>query len=198
MKEEADPDGNPPAQTRPVIPCCCLAIVGMLFALFIIDAIFLEIYGSKPMPSSCLFNLKELDLAVQMYIQDYDERLPLSASWNEDLLPYTVGHSKSNFRCPQEPNQKVPSYAFNGRLHKLPLGKVESPEGTVVVFDSIPGKNLAGGKELLPFPSRHTLDDIGCYNFGFLDGHAKTYKITQLAKLNWDPNKRVKKEDDQK
>jgi len=118
-----------------------------------------------------------------MYIEDYDERLPPSASWNEDLRPCLAGHNESIYRCPQEPDQKVPSYALNGRLQKLNVEKVASPEKTVLVFDSIPGRDLAGGRELLPSPPRHN----GYDNVGFLDGHVKTYRGDNLASLIWQP-----------
>lgn len=130
---------------------------------------------------SCQSNLKQLDIAFQMYIQDYDDRFPLAESWNEALYPYTKNDAL--LRCPSEEEEKTPSYAMNGKIHYFQKVSGIGPETTILLFDSRPGWNLAGGIELLPYPARHG----GGNNFAYLDGHVKFKDRQQVYELLWKP-----------
>ena len=60
--------------------------------------------------SSCSSNLKQIALGVKQYIQDYDEKFPLSTTtgaagsigWASSIQPYIK--SDQLFQCPSEPN----------------------------------------------------------------------------------------------
>lgn len=133
---------------------------------------------------SCISNVKQLGLAFSMYVQDYDEHYPLPQSWNEGIYPYTK--NTAILRCPFAPEESLPSYAMNRRLKSVLLARIETPNDTVELFDSIPGKNLSGGRELLPDPPRH---GTGGYNtIGFVDGHAKGVSQKDLSALLWTPH----------
>jgi prepilin-type processing-associated H-X9-DG protein len=130
----------------------------------------------------CMSNIKQLNIGMLMYTQDYDEQFPSPYMWNEGIMPYVK--NDQIFHCPEEPVQDVPSYGMNGRLKKLKVSTLASLERTVLLFDSIPGKDIAGGKALLPRPPRH---DNG-QNVGFVDGHAKWIPENQIDSLLWKPS----------
>jgi len=128
---------------------------------------------------SCSTNLKQLELGMMMYSQDYDEHYPPSASWNALTMPYIK--NESVYRCPDEEVDKVPSFGMNRRLDAMFLAKVAEPAEAVSLFDSLPGANRVGGKELLPHPSRH----YNGQNIGYVDGHVKFILDTKIDGLQW-------------
>jgi prepilin-type processing-associated H-X9-DG protein len=130
---------------------------------------------------SCLSNIKQLDLGMLMYAQDYDDHFPLPKSWNDGLMPYVK--NEEVFRCPSESNRTLPSYGMNWRLGKVKSSTLALPGRTVLLFDALPGKNQAGGQGLLPDPPRHP----NAQNIGFADGHAKSVAEDQIEALRWKP-----------
>jgi hypothetical protein len=136
-------------------------------------------FGRQGANVSCMSNLKQLGVGMMMYVQDYDESYPLSASWNAATLPYIK--NEHVYRCPLEEDQKTPSYAMNRRMNGVLLKNVADPAQAVLLFDSIPGTNRAGGKELLPDPSRHRSFQV----IGFADSHVKSIGNSNIASLQW-------------
>ena len=55
-----------------------------------------------------------------------------------------------------------------------------------MLFDSIPGKNLACGRELFPKPSRHGRNDDN--TIGFTDGHVQSVFQKDMSGLLWPPH----------
>ena len=55
-----------------------------------------------------------------------------------------------------------------------------------MVFESMPGKNLAGGKALFPDPLRHNTGTAN--SIGYVDGHAKTVTVERFSDLLWIPH----------
>src|SRR5579872_7076880 len=52
----------------------------------------------KAKDAYCISNMKQVGLGVLVYAQDYDQRLPRSAQWMNDVYPYVKNDSA--FRCP--------------------------------------------------------------------------------------------------
>jgi len=130
----------------------------------------------------CLSNVKQLSTAVHMYMADNDDRFPLAENWTDALQPYVK--RPQIWTCPSE-KSKQPSYAMNGRLDGMRQRDVAMVAQTVMLFESVPGKNQAGGPELelLPSPPRH----LRCHNVGFVDGHVRGVEESSISSLNWDP-----------
>ena len=123
----------------------------------------------KARQSSCQSNLKQLSLAVTMYAQDYDERLPLAAYavsayefrlWHDLIDPYLK--NKSVWHCPSslvatkdsssgaitahfgynEHYLTTLAYSFanaNGHV-AVSLAEVGTPTETVLLADAIASK----------------------------------------------------------
>jgi len=147
----------------------------------------------------CVTNVKLLELGVLMYTQDYDDHYPVPHSWNDAIYPYIK--NKDSLHCPsEEEEEKLPTYAMNSQLkdklstaiddmNNLSKGNssaaVDRPAQTVLLFESLPGKNLAGGKALFPNPLRHS---GGTHNvIGFADGHATMISTEGFSDLIWTP-----------
>ena len=111
---------------------CGFTLIELLVVIAIIAilaAILFPVFAKareKARQTSCLSNLKQLNLAITQYVQDYDERFPNgnpflanTTGWASPILPYV----KSNgvFTCPDDPtplptppaNNVVDSYAMN-------------------------------------------------------------------------------------
>ncbi len=131
---------------------------------------------------SCLSNVKQLAMASMMYAQDSDGRLPSAANWNAATRPYA--YSDLTYVCPNEVVGDLPSYAMNRQAAGMAPDAIAHPEQTVILYESIPGRNLAGGAELLPARPRHNSVDYA----GFADGHARSVSRRRLGSANWSPS----------
>ncbi len=131
--------------------------------------------------STCMSNLKSISLGTMQYAQDYDQRFPPTGHWNAVLLPYY--RSSDVLRCPSTPRGSEPGYAMNKSLGTVPLKTVIAPADTAGIFESIPGKDQAGGIELLPVPGRHS----GGNDIGFADGHVKWRRDVDYGEIRWKP-----------
>ncbi|MCW3096287.1 MAG: hypothetical protein JWL77_1905 [Chthonomonadaceae bacterium] len=161
-----------------------LASLSLLVEIPNLNSIRRENHYGGDRRTSCLSNVKQLGLGFMMYAQDYDEHYPLPRSWNEGVYPYIKNWAV--FHCPYVEEENLPTYAMNRRLKSVLLARIETPQNTVLLFDSIPGKNLSGGRELLPDPPRHGTGDY--YSIGFTDGHAKGVALKDLSGLLWTPH----------
>jgi len=186
------------------------------FILYLVGVIFLIVMGLVFFPffmrssgsqiSSCSSNLKQLALAIQLYSQDYDGKLPSAifpnkiVGWANGLQPYVK--STQIFQCPQENNwpQRVPQpnepgftdYWFNRNIaglqdktlknvdHLIMLGDGDggSPESTAsYAISQIPLSWLQSSDSPL---KRH----LGGANYAFADGHVKWLKPDEILQLH--------------
>ncbi|HEY3298557.1 MAG TPA: hypothetical protein VGK34_07870 [Armatimonadota bacterium] len=167
-----------------------LAIRELLIVLFVIAVLAAVVSGITSTPdnfrtqSMCADNIHQLATAIQMYCADHGGTFPKAQSWNDDLLPYTK--TSSAFFCPRVWSKSRPTYAINGAVSGINEKDVPKPDILISLFDSIPGKNLSGGPELLPAPPRHMNGE----NFAFADGHVKCHTRTSSSReLMWDVSK---------
>jgi type II secretory pathway pseudopilin PulG len=117
-----------------------IAIIAILAA--ILFPVFAQA-REKARGLSCLSNCRQTGIALQMYVQDSDETLPLNshagtgASWLITLQPYIK--APLLYRCPSDAsaNWKLPlpgqtalrtsSYAINGLVNGRPLSAIVAP-----------------------------------------------------------------------
>ena len=128
--------------------------------------------------TSCLSNQKQLALGVLMYTQDYDERLPGSAHWMNDIEPYIRSSSSSSpyaflpEHCPSAAmrNDSIFGYAYSSKLDKKEMSSFADPKTTLMTYDSTNlAKNASDAESSMPSPGRHRGRNMASY----LDGHAK-------------------------
>jgi prepilin-type processing-associated H-X9-DG protein len=149
--------------------------------MIILAAILFPVFSQareKARAASCLSNQKQMALGVLMYTQDYDEKLPGSGHWMNDIESYLRGGgsetSASPFpveHCPTASmrNDSIFGYAYDSRLNHKEMSSIASPRSTDMTYDSSSlAKNASDPFTSLPAPGRHEGRNMG----SFLDGHA--------------------------
>lgn len=118
--------------------------------------------------TNCLTNSKFIGLAMVMYSDDYDGKLPPVKNWQPDIRPYVK--NKDGFNCPSAKDKRY-SYGMNSTIGYKPLQNIEYPDTTAMVFDSsLPKLSASGGRKAVDF--RHRKDGKNIALFVFADGHA--------------------------
>jgi len=122
---------------------------------------------------ACAANLTQISFMMVMYINDYDEQYPTADRWCDLLEPYS-GSNEKIFVCPA---------AGDGRCHYAinPNAKPSSHPYMVLLFETYPGWNQAGGPEILTTENHY---GEGC-NILFVDLHVQFVKTEDLDDLKW-------------
>jgi len=152
--------------------CGCLGFIA-IFA-----AILFPVFAQARMKArevSCMSNVKQMDLAVAMYMQDHNEVMPASRGWMDTLQPYLAGAQKGSaspdmsvFHCPAVPAGDY-GYAYNSQLSRKSLADINDPRQAIELYDSSDlTRSASDPVTSLPSPPRHLHNIIG-----YVDGHAQ-------------------------
>jgi prepilin-type processing-associated H-X9-DG protein len=125
----------------------------------------------------CATNLSGLGKAMLIYANDYNDMYPTSSKWCDLLIEHAEVNQKSF--CCKGAQQGPCNYAMNKNVEKL--GTLTPPD-MVLLFESGPGWNQAGGPEILTTDNHQ---GQGC-NVLFVDGHVEFIKAEYLNNLKWD------------
>ncbi len=186
-----------------------IELLVVIAIIAILAAILFPVFArarEKARQTSCLNNVKQLSTAIAMYAQDYDDRLPFAYSfgdwWYEVLEPYTK--NAQIFRCPSKPRYPI-GYAWNYAGCGYQPGVTWSPPRTGPIYEGVNrsvykspgpaqtiiiGDNWLGGSSYQRYylyrsidrrEGRHNEGD----NYGFVDGHAKWLKPTDVQNSDW-------------
>ncbi|MCW3095528.1 MAG: hypothetical protein JWL77_1146 [Chthonomonadaceae bacterium] len=180
------PPVNYPAYTPPPPPpsgtsTWVWVLVGCLGGGFLIIIVFAAMLvpvfsqaRARARAVSCLSNVKQIGLGTMMYAEDYDQRLPIAATWQTGIDPYIK--NRQVFHCPAALGAPYPSaspgtnYAYNSALDMMKVKRIANPAMTVSTYDSTSvEENAHDALTSLPSPGRHT----GRNSVGFADGHAQ-------------------------
>jgi prepilin-type processing-associated H-X9-DG protein len=161
----------------------------------ILAAILFPVFArarGKARQASCLSNLKQIGLGIQMYTQDYDEMLPVWGQtavgpyWVENVLPYIK--NETMYICPSDRTGCVTSYnpiessysmAHGGFSYAnvCSLAAIDRPSEKYLV-----GEAIAGNRPYLCGPNASWVSDR--HDEGskvvFIDGHARWLNIETL------------------
>jgi len=186
-----------------------IELLVVIAIIAILAAILFPVFArarEKARQASCLNNVKELALAVQMYAQDYDEMLNPSYylqpgfAWlyyNNFLEAYVK--NEQLFQCPSatlawdgRPSPHAAKdawgvyvdYAYNERMNRTPLAEIEYPSETVAIaeVDCTRLSSECGNGSMLVWDIHYAARFVpdrhnGGANFAFCDGHAKWHKV---------------------
>ncbi len=142
-----------------------LAVIAMRFA----NPSMIKKMDSDGVTQMCLSNLKQVSLATQMYLQDFDETFPpIKKDYKKMVAPYLK--RPAVFFCPAAPKT---AYTLNTNLQGLKVKSVRMPRQTVLLYDGKKGK----------LEYRHD----GRASVSFVDGHAKLVTPEEAAKVRWTP-----------
>jgi prepilin-type N-terminal cleavage/methylation domain-containing protein/prepilin-type processing-associated H-X9-DG protein len=180
-----------------------IELLVVIAIIAILAAILFPVFAKareKARQTSCLANQKQIALAILMYAQDYDERLPISFwgwppgppgppfTWREIIQPYIK--NAQIFQCPSDSNRwgDLPihgSYGVNTNFFNFlappgsewtwccALAQIVKPAETVLTTDA----NGDWPTHLWLVVYRHNEGT----NVSFVDGHAKWMKPNNLV-----------------
>jgi len=184
-----------------------IELLVVIAIIAILAAILFPVFArarEKARQSSCQSNLKQIGLGVQMYMQDYDERVlparlggvPNDVCWTELTQPYIK--NEQIFICPSHSSPVASSgtdgypksYGLNYEIHTFNVyaGHAANP---VTVWPPITLAQMTEPAELIscvdfdfnqPGVHYHTIDDRVDWrhnemgNILFMDGHVKSMK----------------------
>jgi len=126
----------------------------------------------------CGNNLKNLGIAMSIYKDDYGQ-YPTTEKWC-DLLVERQDVNPTIFSC-RGAAEGPCNYAMNENLAEL---GTSTPPDMVLLFETHPGWNQAGGPEILS-TDNHQGD--GC-NVLFVDMHVEFVRTRDLERLRWKPD----------
>lgn len=145
--------------------------------------LFVYLVGPRPIPRErayrlkCKVCLKSLGVVFKLYADDFDGSLPSVELWCDVLGKYMI---PGLLICPgSNAKEDQSSYAMNEFLDGKKLAEL-SPD-LVLLFESMPGWNKAGGPEILT--TQHH-EDEGC-NVLFADGRVEFIEADKISGLKW-------------
>jgi len=124
----------------------------------------------------CGTNMSGLGKAMLIYASDHDEKYPDTSQWC-DLLIEHVDAPKKIFRCKGAPEGPC-NYAMNKNIEEL---GANAPPDMVLLFETSPGWNQAGGPEILTTENHN---GEGC-TIVFNDLHVDFVRTEDLDDLKW-------------
>jgi len=125
-----------------------IELLVVIAIIAILAAILFPVFAKareKARQSSCASNLKQLNLAILQYAQDYDETTPArwfagGGHWFEVCQPYVKNRQLEI--CPSTRQRSI-GYAENN-INRVPLALFQSPAETVSICDIKMCNNAAG------------------------------------------------------
>ncbi|MFA5555107.1 MAG: DUF4190 domain-containing protein [Phycisphaerae bacterium] len=156
-----------------VSPAIAIPIIALLMGILMPALVQVRLLAQTMM---CGENLKAIGNAMILYADENNGQFPTPERWC-DLLIQNADIDPKKFICPSH-SEGPCSYAMN--VNAARLGS-SAPEDMVLVFESKPDWNLAGGKELLAAENHR--DGV---NIVFVDGTVEFVRIEDLPKLIWD------------
>ncbi|MFP4249846.1 MAG: type II secretion system protein [Armatimonadota bacterium] len=184
-----------------------IELLVVIAIIAILAAILFPVFArarEKARQSNCLSNVKQIMTGIQMYSQDYDERLPQARFWytgsgspylyTRAIMPYVM--NEQLFVCPSDtegafvddwgsnPHRSELSYGFNyeGLDYGAKLAGIDAPAQTVLIADA---RGYLWSATADPMVDDDTDSRIRARhndqaNLGFVDGHAKSYAANAI------------------
>jgi prepilin-type N-terminal cleavage/methylation domain-containing protein/prepilin-type processing-associated H-X9-DG protein len=164
-----------------------IELLVVIAVIAILAAILFPVFSAareKARSASCLSNMRQIGMAANMYLDDWDGRLYFhhaaleEITWASRLLPYT--RNPKIYACPSDPATAVvdrttgevvrPSYLINAYFtHNFPPGSSEEVEVPVNQYVRDDGRIISPSETILLCESGirtpgHNQDDYDAWN----------------------------------
>jgi prepilin-type processing-associated H-X9-DG protein len=163
-----------------VVSAICIVFVPFITLMMVFLMPALTHTKMQARTTVSLTKAKQICLAMMMYSDENDGRLPQVDNWPVVLAPYL--RDTKILESPFAPHAGR-AWAMNAYLDGRRLRDIKQPARTVLIFEAGPGGPPAGDRELLPLRPRGR----GGYVIGFLDGHVELVPHENLHELIWMP-----------
>ena len=157
-----------------------IVLIFIVIALSVLIARWTE---SKQL-SACQANLNKLSKAVWKYSVYNEQKLPTAEKWCDLVSRYLIASPDKVLRCPAAEGGRC-NYAFNENVSEMKLSDV--PSDVVLIFESEPNWNSAGGPELLASDVHKDGEKAPGCNILFGAGWPEFVKKDDLDTLRWEP-----------
>jgi len=159
-----------------------ISFIGAIFLSLMILTLALAKMHSLAPRIMCSSNLSSLHQALMVYAADHNGVYPSADNWCDAIFKNYNVVNANQFCCPGS-DAKVgqSSYAIN--INVAGKKASEIPPDTVLLFETSPGVNPAGGPEILSTDNHR---GNGC-NVLFADGRVEFIKSEELSTLRWNP-----------
>ena len=146
----------------------CLSLISLLGAAVVVP-VYLSA-GEARRRSDCMSEIKQLNMAMMMYLDGSGDRFPPARSWSDAIRK---AGGEADRKCPIAISPY--NYAMNSALDRKPIAGIYEIARTVLLFEADAwAPNPSGGKEWVS--RRH---GNGSY-FGYADGHASFRGVGEL------------------
>ena len=125
----------------------------------------------------CRHKLRELGEAFAIYAEMQSGRYPAPDKWCDLLIEHTKVTERT-FQCLSGEDGRC-KYAIN------PNAEPNGPPDLVLVFETNPGWNQYGGRELM-LPQKHEKKSSKGSNVLFVNGDIKFVKVEDVNGLKWE------------
>jgi len=178
-----------------------IELLVVIAIISILAAMLMPVFSrarAKARQASCQSNLHQLGIAIKMYIEDYDEFMPLwsqaggapdgsgrlpgyAGTWDDSIQPYVK--NRQILICPDNPyGTQYRSYSMPRYVSGIEIGRIRNVVEAVMLMEKgayVPGtwedaaaENFHQSTSQVPDQRYFHFDGK---NFLFLDGHGKWY-----------------------
>ncbi|MHB9107312.1 MAG: hypothetical protein ACYDCO_09695 [Armatimonadota bacterium] len=165
-----------PADQPIFLPGNALTILVIVVLVALLVAVLFPLFARRDHPRrpTCQSNIRQQVLAIQIYMQDHDNKFPPTASvWQDASFPPKA------LICPEYGTNRGNGYGYNAFIggRKLDEPGMPGAQSIPVIADSkVPSHLLQTRTDIDP---RHD----GTAFVGFADGHVEQLPLTGIPKL---------------
>lgn len=163
-----------------IISLGCIGGIALVIALM---PVFRRAQQSAGRRRTCINNLRQIGVSVSMYASEYDEVLPTSSKWMDQLE--VAGLQKASLHCPEASrlDPQVYGYAYNSNLSKK--SNSTTTRSTWLVGDSsLLERNASSSSKSGPTPGRHPRGGVFANNYLYVDGSTRPELSRSKFKFN--------------